>query len=242
MYTSDFSLLEFFKIVPGLVIFPLSFYIAWKKLGVKVSASYSMHSERTLASRIGSIVLNNHKDRSVTIFAIYALINRDISYEVEKFDPPLILKALESVAIETGPYSRLHVDGEVYEPKLGEHNLTELYLVLSDRILRCEMESPPSIRQFIHFNTYRVATKETRTFNGLVYNDEAAYAIIYKMNGEVQTAIVDDKGFICRGWNYRINKIPVNAMSDKSTVREYLELAQFNKVSEWFVINDLRRV
>lgn len=236
-----FSLQELLKIVPGLAIFPLSFYLAWKKLGISVSASYAVRHELTLEDRLSPILLTNHKDRPLAIFAIHAVIDREISYQVEKFEPPLILKALESISIDPRPYSDLSFGAESYKPQFRAPHLVELYLVLSSSVIRCKQGRPPTLGELTHLSGYRIASKQTNTFNSLVYNNEAAYAITYKMNAMIKTAIIDRSGFICRGWNYRINMIPPEAMRDRSTVRAYLEVAQFDKASEWFAVDDLRR-
>lgn len=237
-----FSVQEFLKIVPGLVIFPLSFYLAWKKLGTKVVASTTFGFDRTTASRITHVDLSNLKDRPMAIHSIYAVVNDEISYELDKFEPPLILKALESLRIETRPYSRLRLGAEKYEPDFVLPNRIDIYLVLSDRMIKCERGSHPNFLPIKKLNKYQHATKETVRFNDEVYNEHAAYAITYKQQGQVKTAIVDTSGFIGRWWDFRFNMIPPASMASKDHVKKLLEQIQFDKFVESFAVDDLRRV
>ncbi len=234
-----FSIQEFLKIVPGLFIFPLSFYLAWKKIGTKVSISYAIRHERTLPRRIDAITLTNHKDKPVTIFSIHAIIGKSIFYEVDRFDPPLILKALESLQLTPKPYSNLYVGNDRYKPDFSTQENVELYIAVPDKIIRCQNTSHPSLRAFHQFNSYQLAIKSTQQFNGLVYNENAAYAITYRMDSTISTAIVDTSGFIGRGWDYRFNMIPQEYMKSKNDVRKYLELIEFDKASGWFAVDEL---
>jgi len=234
-----FSIQEFLKIVPGLFIFPLSFYLAWKKIGIKVSSSFSVHHERTLPPRIGAIMLTNQKDKPVTIFSIHAMIGKSIFYEVDHFDPPMILKPLESLQLTPKPYSNLYLGADRYKPDFGSADNVELYIAIPNKIIRCQNMPHPSPLLFCKFNSYRMAIKSTLQFNGLVYNENAMYAITYRMDSAISTAIVDTSGLICREWNYHVNVIPQQYMKSKMEVRKYLELIEFDKAAGWFAVDEL---
>src|SRR5208282_1879475 len=229
-----FSIQEFLKLVPGIVLFPFSIYFAWKKIWNKVAASITISSELTVAPRISSVVLRNMADKPLTVFEIYAVLNNDVYFQVEQFDPPIVVKPLESIQIETKPYSRLILGSESPEPSLTPSMKIELYLVLARKVVKCKMVSHPYTASSPTFKKYRLATKEVRTFNGLVYNDDAVYAIIYRVNAEVKTAIVDRSGFICRGWNFWFNAIPPEHLKSESDLKSYLEGVEFDKATEWF--------
>ncbi len=234
-----FSIQEFLKLVPGLVLFPLSFYLAWKKLGIKITASYTFGMERTIAPRITEVIVMNHKDRSFTVFAIYAVMDQEICWEIDRFEPPLVLKPLESTRIETNPYSELMLGGETFEPEFMPPNNIDLYLVLSDKVVKCATVSHPTLQNIPALQHFRRAIKQTKRFNNIVYNDRAAYAITYLMGSEIKTAIVDRSGFIGRNWNYRINMVPAEAMVSKNDVTNYLKEAHFDKMVKWFVVDIL---
>ena len=117
-----FSIQEFLKVIPGLVIFPLSFHLAWKKIGSdKVSCSITIRFNKISASRISAVTLSNHKDRPLTIFGIQAVIENDITYTIESFDPPITLKPLETITIKTNPYSSLYMGLEKWNPSFLRH-------------------------------------------------------------------------------------------------------------------------
>jgi hypothetical protein len=234
-----FSLQEFLKIVPGLVIFPFTMYLVWKKLGVKVTASISTRNERTVAPRISDVVLMNLKDKPVTVFAIYAVIDGDISWELDKFDPPIVLKSLESTRIETQPYSELWLDSGNFSPDFIKSNI-EIFLVLSHKVVRCKMVTHPNLMHIPAFASYRNASKHTKRFNNIVYNEFAAYAITYSLNSEINTAIVDRSGFICCNWNFHFNMFPPEAMNSRENLKRYLDTVEFGKMTKGFTVDVLK--
>lgn len=236
-----FSIQEFFKLVPGLVIFPLSFYLAWKKLGTNVSASYSVRHQKTVEPRLDSVVLTNHKDRPLTVFSIHAVVANEIIYEVEEFDPPIVIKALESIRIETTAYSSLHVGGDSYRPDSAGFNEVTLYLCVPGRVVRCSHIDTPSSLRLVSQLGCRMARKQTNRFNHQVYNDDAKFAITYKLGSVLETVIVDKSGFIGRGWNFRVNMVPPEFMVSTGTVRNYLESEGFDRASDWFNVDILNQ-
>lgn len=233
------SIQEFLKIVPGLTIFPLSFYLAWKKLGIKVAGSFTVHYNRTTAKRIGEVVLVNLKDKPITIFAIYAIMDQDISWEIDKFDPPIILKSLESIRIETQPYSELYLGNEKFEPNFLSPSKIELYIATPRKMIKCETVSHPNLLNIPAFKHYRAAAKNTRRFNNIVYNDGAAYAITYVINSEVITAIVDQSGFIGSNFDFGFNMVPAECMKSKDELKTCLEQTSFGKLVDRFVVDKL---
>ena len=141
--------------------------------------------------------------------------------------------------VETLPYSRLRLGAEPYEPEFVSPNRIDIYLALSDRIIKCKTGDHPSFLPIQKLSKYQHATKETMKFNDVVYNENAAYAITYRQQGQVKTAIIDKSGFICRGWDFRMNMIPSTSMATKDHVRQLLVEIQFDKVVEWFAVDDL---
>lgn len=220
-----FSLQEFLKIVPGLAIFPLTFYLGWKKIGRKVSCSFVVSSDRVSAERITSIVLTNHKDSPVAIFEINAVCENDISFQIEKLDPPVILKALESVVIETKPYSKLIVGGDTYNPELV-FGKVQVYVASSGEIIKCKMVSHPTIVNHKKFEYLTNASKNTNRFNGFAYSEKVKYAIVYSINSEIKTAFVDHAGFINGDGNFHYNMVPQELMVSKETLREFLKIME----------------
>jgi len=234
-----FSAQEFLKLVPGLVIFPFTLYLAWKKLGVKVTASITTRHERAVAPRISDVVLMNLKDKPVTVFAVYAVIDDDIYWELEKFDPPIVLKSLESTRVEMPPYSELWIDSGKFEPDFIKGKI-DVFLALSHKVVKCKMVTHPNLMHIPAFKNYRNAPKHTKRLNDIVYNEFAAYAITYSTNSEILTAIVDRAGFICSNWNFHFNMFPSEAMRSREDLKKYLDAAEFGKMTKGFTVDVLK--
>jgi hypothetical protein len=240
------SFQEFLKIIPGIVIFPFSLYFAWKKIGINVAASFSVKSDRITASRISEVVLVNYKDKPITIFAIYAIIENDVYWEVDKFDPPIILKPLESCRIETKPYSELYLGIERYEPgfisDIMKQNKVDIYIATSYKIFKCKRISHPNLLKIPAFKNYRSTTKSTRRFNNIVYNDRAVYAITYVINSEIITAIVDRAGLINGNFNFGFNALPTDCLINEVALKNYLEKTPFGTMVNHFIVAKLKQV
>jgi hypothetical protein len=236
-----FSIQEFLKIVPGLVIFPLSFYLAWKKLGTNVSVSITSGADRITPVRITRVNLSNFKDRPIAIYSIHAVINKEITYEIDRFEPPLILKALESLSLDTKPYSRLYLGADVYEPDLLHPSRVDIYLGLADRLIKCKMVDHSSFFPMKKLEAYRKAVKETKKFNGEVYDEHTAFAITYKEDGKKKTAFVHSSGLISRDWDFPFNIIPTSSMTDEEQLKAFLEKSEIGKFIGSFAVSDLRK-
>ena len=236
-----FSLQEFLKIVPGIAILPLSLYLAWRKIGVKILASISTSHGIGTAPRISGIVLRNMKDKPFAVFSIYALINNKIYYKVEDFDPPIIVGSLESARVETRPYSQLSLGADKFEPDFMPPNKIDIYLVCAEKLIKCKRVSHPDAGFVPALKRYRLATREVRTFNGVVYDDDAAYAIIYRLNSNLRTAIAHRSGFICRNWDFWFNAIPSDHMKSEEDVRRYLEAAGLGNMVEYYHVHSLNK-
>jgi hypothetical protein len=113
----------------GLVTLPFSIYFAWTRVGHKVAASYSWHVGKFTASGIGSVTLINMKDRPLTIFEIHAVMG-DVFLQIREFSPPLIIKAMKAMRIDTGPASNRRLGPEIYEWNLlhGRKAGIDIYL------------------------------------------------------------------------------------------------------------------
>ena len=67
----------------------LTIYFASKKIGYHIDTKYSIVGERSFDTRITNIVIKNKKDKTETIHAIYAVIDREFYLELKRFDDPL---------------------------------------------------------------------------------------------------------------------------------------------------------
>jgi len=235
-----FSLQEFLKLVPGIAIFPLSFYLAWKKIGTSVSCSVGYNSSRVSANQFKNIVLANNKDKPITIFEIQAVIGNDISFSVDKFDPPIILKSLETISISAKPYSSLYIGEQQWEPDPLSREKLDIYLSTPAGIVKCKNASHPDTNALQKLSHFTRAAKITKKFNDVVYSSEkVAYAITYKSGTTVKTAIIDASGFICGDWEYQYNHVQPEHMGSIEGIKEFLKLS---KADVFFTIYGVDRL
>jgi hypothetical protein len=223
---------EVLKIIPGVVLLPLSVYLGWKKLRHSVSVAFTVGSDFTTARRIQRVFLANNKDRPVTIFSIQAVINKELTYEIQKFDTPHVIKAMETVSIETAPYSKLMIGGSEWEPNLIDEDKIDIYLEVPTGVIKCKELPHPSLSALSQFRHLTRASKITSAFNGIVYNDNARYAITYATKGSTtrRTALVDVGGFVRGDWDFRINKMTAQQLTSIEGVWEFLKLSNADQL------------
>jgi len=239
LYDLVFSAQEVLKVLPGVILLPFSLYFAYRKIGQKVSVSYSIRYSRTSAPRIGEVSITNLKDKPLTIFSMHAVIDKDIVIPVEEFAPPVVLKALESTRIETTPYSMTHIGDDKLLPNFSSAKFIEIYIISNHGSIKCKTETPPGISSITSFRNKRMATRSTYKFNDKVYNDRAKYAITYVLDSKRLTAIVDDGGFIGEDWDFQYNQIPDTHMASKEKVVDALNACGFDKYSKRFHVDEL---
>lgn len=77
----------------------------WRKSGIYVRGQYSVHSSSYCEDRyVGSITLENIKDRPVVIFKVFLLVGRNYYIELENFEhDPKILKPYEVYSNQYDP-------------------------------------------------------------------------------------------------------------------------------------------
>ncbi len=203
-----FSAQEFFKLVPGLAIFPLSFYLAAKKIGTGISFSYTW-SVSGIGERISSVVLVNRKDKPVIIEGIVARCG-GIEINLCLFQEPLILKAYEAARVIPEPYSSLSLSGKPWTipHKVSESNL-DLFLVLPEgRRHKCK---PLFKARRFFVKEYRpvpTAAKHKVEHNGIVYNPDAIkFIVVYCHDGKQMTTFIERSGFISESTGLGLNML-----------------------------------
>jgi len=225
--------------IPGVVLAGFSLYFAYQKIWNRVLVTYSIVSERATENRISELSLINKKNKPITIFSIRTVINKDVIIEVESFIPPIILKPLESIHIDTSPFSSLNVGTDRYEADYMSPNSVDIYLVTESKKIKCETITPPSLSSYFDFNHFRQATKETRTYNGKVFNDQVKYAIVYNYASKERTAFIGPSGHISEDWGFKYNAIQESSMGSKEDVRDYLVAIGYDKIFDGLAVDDI---
>jgi hypothetical protein len=235
-----FNFQEFLKIVPGLLIFPISLYLGLQKIGTKVSARISFGSNPISPFCIRYVDLRNMKYRTIVVYSIFASINDDeYLVELKRCNPPLILKAHQSVIAEIPPYSFLLLDGKKFEIDESMNTKTTIYLELAHKTIKSytlNYQKPISKK----LSKYRVLKNVTNNFNGIIYDKHAIYAITYGSEYRVKTAIINDSGTFSGDWNFSVLQIPMKSMRSKEAIEAELNTMKFGDQVDWFKVYLLR--
>jgi len=206
-----------------------SIYFAIKKIGCSVSTAFSISHEGFSETRINHIVLVNNKNKPLNIFSIEAVIDGDIVLEVEKSDVPITLGPYESRMIHTSQVSEYRIGTDIYKPEFLLPHAVELYLVTDKGAVKCKNMEHPDFTSFREFRYLSRACKNNRTFNGIVYNDNAKYAISYIVGNEMKTVLLGRSGFIS-GSEFHFNMLRPEDITSKEKVKSVLEANGYKKV------------
>ncbi len=241
MFEQFFNFQEFLKIVPGLLIFPISLYLGLQKIGTKVNAGISFSSNPISPYCIRYVDLRNMKDRTIVIYSIFVSINNDeFLLELKKCIPPLILKGYQSTIAEISPYSFLLLDGKKFQLDKSMTEKSTIYLELAHSTVKCNTlnyQKPISKK----LSKYRILENITNNFNGIIYDEHAVYAITYASHSRVKTAIVNQSGIFQGEWEYDILQIPMKSMCSKEAVEAELKSIGFGDQVDWFKVYFLRQ-
>jgi hypothetical protein len=230
--------METLKVLPGALLFPFSIYFAWTKIGKNVGVSFSFGGEIFSANRIKTIIFTNRKDKPLPIFSVFLLIHKDVVIPVENFDPPLILKGLEVLQITTSKFSAYCSGSGQFELTTDLIKDAELFLVTSSGALRCEIIYTPSDVSYAFKNDATYLIKNTSRFNGLVYNEDATFAISYFIDGKQRTALVARSGIIGGDWDFHYNKISKELLS-KNGIAEFIKHHGYDSLVKGISIDEL---
>ena len=229
-----FSFQEFLKIVPGLLIFPISLYLGLQKIGTKVSARISYGSDPIAPFCIKYIDFRNMKDRTIVIYSIYALTNdEEFLLKLKKCSPPLIVKAHQSAIVEIPPYSFLLSDGKKFELDNSMIEKTTIYLELAHSTIKCQTLnfSQPIGKKL---GKHKILKNVTNNYNDFIYDKHAVYAIAYALDGRVKTAIINDAGTLGGEWNFTPRQISMQSLRSKEAIEAELNTMKLGDHVDWF--------
>uniref|UniRef100_Q3ATG8 Uncharacterized protein n=1 Tax=Chlorobium chlorochromatii (strain CaD3) TaxID=340177 RepID=Q3ATG8_CHLCH len=227
---------EFLKIVPGLLIFPISLYLGLQKIGTKVNARISFSSNPTSPSTVRYIDLRNMKERTIVIYSIFASVNdEEILLELKQCNPPIILKAHQSTIVEIPTYSFMQLDGSRLDVSKLPLKKTTIYLELAHTTIKCHtLNYQKSVSRKL--SKYQILEKEDHYPDALPYNKHAIYAITYSKNSRIKTATINEAGTFHGDWTFSLNQLPISALISKESVESYLQSMNFSNEVEWFKV------
>ena len=192
--------------------------LASKKLGYKISFRYTYSVGHFTEKYISNVVLTNHKDKNIGIWAIYAVLDKDLVLKLSEFDPPLNLKPYETMGIVLPKYSSLYIGADKYEPKFYSE-MMEILVDVGDKNVKCE-----AIEKIDNTSCYKKIQKSIDKFDGHVLNHNVAYIMQYELQGKIRTAFISKSGMIGNEWDFphiRIENEEVNPKTIKNVLTEF---------------------
>ncbi|RYZ21059.1 MAG: hypothetical protein EOO16_14500 [Chitinophagaceae bacterium] len=230
---------EFLKLAPALLLFPLSWFLAVKKLGVSADISYSTAMTMTTRYFFDSLTVTNHKDKTLTIFEVYAIYEKDLLIPILKCEPPLLIKAYESVNCKIDPISALKCyDMEFnFYPSKGS---IEFYISTPSGIRKCKASSRPNSVTEMAKNDYRMVTIERDTFEGEVFSSSVMYAINFEWEGKKNYSFITSGGLLSASWPFKENAVPVEWLGSPEELESKIKTTVIHDRIGDFVITDLR--
>ncbi len=230
-------IVEFLKVLPGLVLFPFSIYFFWKKIGYSVSVSYSFSVVGFSAARVSEVNITNHKDKPITIFSVFLITKDKITIPVEQFNPPKVIKNLETIQVETKAFYCYYKGAERYEVSRDEIYEADFFVESSKNIKCKKMKRASAFGAAMTKGNVHLTTSSLR-FNGVVYNDSVLYAISYIIAGVQKTAFVKRDGFITGDWEFQLNKINSNEVNEVG-ITAFIKHCGYDKIFQGWQVDEL---
>lgn len=216
---------EFFKVFPGLVLFPFSIYFLWKKIGNNILAQYTYSIDAHTAPRVSDVTLINKKDKALTIFSVSVVIENKSFLQLESFSPPVVLKANDVLALKIGEISGAEINGVEWTLPPPEANGANYKIVLntSDGIVDCKTNETSSAESYAEKKQFKIAHAKRWVLNGVVYGTDQKYALVkYLDDGETSTLFVNKYGVVRRNDNSK-KIVPKENLESCEKLQEYLD-------------------
>ncbi|MBD1567581.1 hypothetical protein [Vibrio sp. S12_S33] len=191
---------------PVLLLFTSCFalYFAYQKLTVHFSASYTVNTSIDVPTHISAVSVVNNKDRTFTIWSVYAVINGTHKLKLTTLPKPVVIKPYEALTFECDSFSKAYIGDKELDSNYFSKDV-EIYLALGDREVKCKAKSV-SKRNFPLENLEAIYT-ERYEFAGHLYDEHVAYILHYQLGKESKIAYIGFKGLIYHEWGIAPNGI-----------------------------------
>ena len=198
-----------------------SVIFSWRKIGQKIEVTYRIGFEAFSHPRILSLTLNNCKDKPVPLYSIYAVFEGEHWLELDKFEPPKILKPLETISIKTPEFSKLYIGNDQIKPNLRGH--IDFYIETSKKLIKCINSKKASLD-----NGLIQIEKEIARFGDIVFDENIKFILQYNHNKTGKIALFHSSGHISGEWNFgNLNNIGCSPTIE--TIRKFLDDKGFNE-------------
>lgn len=190
----------YFKPVLLIISGCFAIYFAIQKFGNKVTAQYTFSMGLYTSDRISSVVLANKKDKTISVWSIHAVFDKEYQLELDKFDPPIVIKPYESTSFTLPEYSSATIGSDEFQLDYLDRNI-ELYIDIGHKLIKCSKQFKSDYLQiFTHIS------KHNLTFNGHIYNDRVSYILSYYYDDKLHTAFICG-GMVTNEWEFRPNHL-----------------------------------
>ncbi|WP_236198286.1 hypothetical protein [Pseudomonas putida] len=194
---------------------------ASSKWGNKAVYFATVGASVTSPLRITSISIANLKDKPLIIYRINVLFKKNGYYELETFNPPLVIKGLEATSITTTPYTNLSIQPNPFKDLKVEF---DIILTTESSTLKCKAAKSPDNINYKFFKKHKQIGITRKKFNEKVYSDHDGWALIYMFQGTQRTSFLAKSGFIHSDWPFGINALASEDMSNHETIKESIAL------------------
>jgi len=205
---------EYFKSFFVLISTVLGIYFAQEKIRTKVTVFPTFTKGLYIADYISNVVITNKKDKAVSVWSVHALFEKQYQLELDKFDPPLILKPYESISISLPSYSTASIDSDEFEHDLVNQHL-EFYIDIGDKLLKCNHQTKQNL-----LNGFTHMSKQRALFNGHVFNGRVSYILAYHYKSTLYTAFICG-GMITNEWEFHPSHLGNKDLSAEE-IKEFL--------------------
>lgn len=213
---------DYFRPILLIIATLFTIYFAIKKIGNSVTAQYTFSSPLFSEEYISNVVLSNKKDKTLSVWSINAVFDKNFTLTLEKFNPPIILKAYETVSISLPKYSSLSIDLDKYIPNYTTND-TNIYIDIGHKLIKCKNNTKKD--SLSHFTS--VSMNITK-FNGHVFDETVAYIMAYYYQGKSYTAFITGSGIISNEWDFSPNHLGNNI--NEGTIRSFINQYGFHEL------------
>jgi hypothetical protein len=201
-----------------------------RKSSLKLRASYSWVSSSEAADdqHLSSIVIENLKDRAVTIFAIYLRVGHNYYVKVENFeDKPLILRAFETWHKEYGPIEFYGINTQrIAMNSLFADKRARKRIVLSTSDGKYVVTKAPKhwdpVYDFFNNHMTAIVWPVRGTYKGTAIGGRVLYVVdIVLSSGETEIISIHSMDYeVQRFKNFRLTK---ESLASADALKKYLQ-------------------
>ena len=208
---------DYFRPILLIIATLFTIYFAIKKIGHKVTAQYIFSIPLFSEEYISNVVLSNKKDKTLSVWSINVVFDKNFNLTLEKFNPPIILKAYETVSLSLPKYSSLSAGSDRYKPNYLAKDLN-IYIDIGHKLIMCEKNSKKD-----NLSHFKPVSMNITKFNDKVFDETVAYIIAYYHQGKSYTAFIAESGIISNEWYFSPNHLGnnVNVGTIRSFINEY---------------------